>query len=53
MGMPDEYSSYCKNDECGMFNIPDSYCDDCAREMLGKSFDKKTVDKIIRILYEE
>ncbi len=54
MGLPNEYSTYCKNDKCSVFNLKDPYCEDCAKEKLKEAkIDKRTIKKVIEILYEK
>jgi len=53
MALPDEFSIYCKNEDCGVYNIPYGFCDDCAREKLHKlGIKNDLVDIIINELYD-
>lgn len=54
MSLPDGYSMRCKNEECGSYNIDSPYCEDCARKKLEEArIYKKTIDKVLKILYKD
>ena len=53
--MPDETSIYCKNRKsCGVYNIDEPYCIDCAiEELLKAKIEPKIIEEVIKILYGE
>lgn len=55
MSLPNETSTYCKNyEDCGVYNIPEGYCIDCAiKKLLEAGVRKKTIKKVIKVLYGE